>query len=114
MPEQYIITGTITSPEGADRAGIKVQAFDRDLPNLERRTGSVPQILGKAITNPEGRFQITYTLEQFQKGEGMSPFRRSREQNADVSFRVFDRTGQELKIRRIEALGRVCPIHAQA
>jgi hypothetical protein len=43
MPEQYTITGTITLADGADRAGIKVQAFDRDLPSLERRMGSAPQ-----------------------------------------------------------------------
>jgi hypothetical protein len=44
----------------------------------------------------------------------MSLFRRLREQNADLSFRVFESTGQELSIRRIEALGRVCAIHAEA
>ena len=64
MPEQYTITGTITPANGADRASVRVQAFDRDLPSLERRTGSAPQILGEAIADAEGRFQITYTLEQ--------------------------------------------------
>ena len=63
MPEQYTITGTITPANGADRAGVRVQAFDRDLPSLERRTGSAPQMLGETITDAEGRFQITYTLE---------------------------------------------------
>ncbi len=47
MPEQYIIIGTITSTEDFDVAGIEVQAFDRDLPSLERRTGSAPQMLGE-------------------------------------------------------------------
>jgi hypothetical protein len=106
MPEQYIITGTITPAGGADRAGIKVQAFDRDLPSLERRTGRAPQLLGEAITDAEGRFQITYTLEQFQSGEGLSPSRRVQEKNADLSFRVFDRAGRELNIQFIEALDR--------
>jgi hypothetical protein len=103
IPEPYVITGIITPPEGVDRADIQVQAFDRDLPSLERRTGSVPQLLGEAIADAEGRFHITYTREQFQSGEGISPFRRTREKNADVSFRVFERTGQELSIKRIVA-----------
>ena len=103
MPEQNTITGIITLANGADRAGIKVQAFDRDLPSLERRAGSGPQMLGEAVTDVEGRFQLTYTLEQFQSGEGISTFRKSREKNADLSFRVFDKTGQELNIKGIEA-----------
>ena len=106
MPEQYIITGIITPADGAERSGIKVQALERDLPSLERRTGSAPQMLGEAIADAEGRFQLTYTLEQFQTGEGISLFRRSREKNADLSFRVFDRAGQELNIKGIEALNR--------
>ncbi len=43
MPEQYIIKGTITSPDGVDRAGVKVQVFDRDMPSLELRMYSVSQ-----------------------------------------------------------------------
>ena len=106
MRDQLAITGAINLADGAGRADMKVQAFDRDLPSLERRAGSGPQLLGEAITYAEGRFQITYTLEQFQSGEGISPFRRSSEKNADISFRVFDRAGQELNIKAIEALDR--------
>jgi hypothetical protein len=105
MPEQYTITGTVTLPEDIARAGIKVQAFDRDLPSLERRRGSASQLLGEAITNAEGRFQISYTLEQFQSGEGISLVRKLPEINADLSFLVFDRAGQTLDIQYIEALG---------
>jgi len=109
MPETYTITGTITPSDGVERAGVRVQAFDRDLPSLERRRDSTPQILGpqmlgkEAITDAEGRFQITYTLEQFQSGDGISRFRKSSENNADVSFRTFDITGRELNIKGIEA-----------
>jgi hypothetical protein len=106
MPEQYIINGTIIPANGADRTDLKVQAFDRDLPSLERRVGSGPQMLGEAIADAEGRLQITYTLEQFQSGEGVPQSRRLRGKNADLSFRVFDRTGQELNIQGIEALNR--------
>jgi hypothetical protein len=107
MPEQYVINGTITPPEGFEHAGIKVQAFDRDLPSLERRRGPGPQMLGKeATTDAEGRFQINYTLDQFRSGEGIALFRRVHRQNADLSFYVIDRSGQELRIQRIEALNR--------
>ena len=75
MPEQYTITGTITPADGADRAGIRVQAFDRDLPSLERRTGSAPQMLGKeATTDAEGRFQITYTSSSSRTVKGFRCF----------------------------------------
>ena len=40
MPEHYTINGTITPANGAERTGIKVQAFDRDLPSLERHAGT--------------------------------------------------------------------------
>jgi hypothetical protein len=50
--------------------------------------------------------EISYTLEQFCTGEGISLFRRSREKNADLSFAVFYRTGQQLTVRSIEALER--------
>lgn len=106
MANQWLITGTITLADGADRAGIKVQAFDRDLPSLERRTGSAPQLLGESIADADGRFQITYALEQFQSGEGISLFQKSKEKAADISFRVFDRAGQKLNIRNIDALNR--------
>ena len=84
MPEQYTITGMITAADGVSHGGIKVQAFDPDLPSLERRTGSALQWLGQALTDAEGHFQITYTLEQFSNGEGISQFRSSREKNAKV------------------------------
>ena len=101
--KQYVITGTIIAPEGVERIGINVQAFNRDLPSLERRTGSAPQMLGKAVTNAEGRFQITYILEPFLTGEGTLPYSRVREKNANISFRVFDRVERELNINRVQA-----------
>jgi hypothetical protein len=106
MPEQYTITGTIISPDDVDRMGITVQAYDRDLPSIERRLGSNPQALGEATADAEGRFRITYVIEQFRRGDATAQFRRVREQSADLSFRVFDSGGRELPIRNIEALNR--------
>lgn len=99
--EEYSIAGTIVLPEGIDRAGIQVRALDRDLPSLERRNGITPQILGEAITDVQGYFQIAYTLDRFSQAEGISPFRSSKTKNADLSFLVFDRLGRELSIQRI-------------
>jgi hypothetical protein len=46
MPEQHIIMGTLTPAEEAERTGVRVLMFDRDLPSLERGLGSAPQMLG--------------------------------------------------------------------
>ena len=40
MAEQFTITGVV-QPGNAPRVGMKVQAFDRDMPSVERR-GSAP------------------------------------------------------------------------
>lgn len=104
--QRFIVYGVLQDKAGQPLPGVTVRAFDRDLPSLERRMGSTPQMLGESTADAEGRFQITYTLEQFQTGEGVSLFRRLREKHADLSFRVFDRTGQELSITRIVALDR--------
>jgi hypothetical protein len=104
--QRFIVYGVLQDKAGQPLPGVTVRAFDRDLPSLERRMGSTPQMLGESTADAEGRFQITYTLEQFQTGEGVSLFRRLREKHADLSFRVFDRAGQELSITRIVALDR--------
>lgn len=104
MTEQFTIAGVVLPANGAERAGMRVQVFDRDMPSLERRMGSAPEVLGEALADAEGRFHITYTLEQFQSGEGVPQFRRVRGKNADLSFRVFDRAGLELNIKCIKAL----------
>ena len=57
MPEQYTITGVILPANDAERAGARVQAFDRDMPSLERRAGSSPQLLGEVFTNVRDAFR---------------------------------------------------------
>lgn len=105
MPEEYVITGTIPPAEGLDPDGFKVQAFERELPSLELRKPT--QQLGKdGTTDANGRFQITYTLDEFQANEGLAPLARYRQKNADLSFRVIDTIGQPLAIKRIKALDR--------
>lgn len=106
MAEQYTIRGKIIPLDHLEAAGIRVSAIDRDLPSLERRIGYPPVLLGETVSDAEGRFQITYTVEPFDAGEGILLLQRVREKHADISFHVLDRTGQELRIRGIEALGR--------
>jgi hypothetical protein len=106
MPDQSIITGTITPTDGLDRRGIKIQVFDRDLPSLERRLGGGPLLLGEAVTDAGGRFQISYTLDPFSRGEGIPLLQRSREKRVDISFSVFAQDGQALTLHLIEALDR--------
>lgn len=103
MSQERIITGTIVLADGADREGIQVHAFDRDLPSVERRGTSPPRLLAESTTDAEGRFQLSYTLAQFQSGEAISPFRRVREKNADLSLRVLDVGGRALSISTVEA-----------
>jgi len=102
MAEQFTITGVVLPANGADRTGMKVQAFDRDMPSVERRTGAAPELLGDAITDAQGGFKIAYTLAQFKTGDGTSLFQRQGDKNADLSFRVFSQTGQELSITSIQ------------
>jgi hypothetical protein len=102
MPEQFTISGQIRRSDEQLVAGVTVQAFDKDLPSLERRTGAGPQELGSTITDREGRFTISFTDEQFRRGEASgSALRRSRRQGPDLVFRACDSQGQELRIDRI-------------
>ena len=117
MKEQNLCQNNTPSPEpspradGGDRAGITVQVFDRDMPSVERRQEELRQNtpalpLAVATTDADGSFRITYTLEQFSSGEGITLFRRGQGQNADLSFLVLNGTGQKLKITRIVAQDR--------
>src|SRR6266581_5940598 len=102
MAQQFILTGNVfLSDDGRVLLEGKVQAFDRDLPSLERR-GVVPQLLGESALDANGRYRIEYTDEQFRKGEGETPaLRRASNIGADLSFQISDRTGRELTITRL-------------
>lgn len=58
--ETWIVRGTVTAG-GRPKAGITVEACDRDL-----RTR---QLLGRTVTGPDGRYVIEYTLADFQLGD---------------------------------------------
>src|SRR5688572_31996262 len=104
MSAAHVVSGNIAQNEGIALGRVCVQAFDRDLPSLERRTGAKPHMLGEATTDDEGKFKIDYTLEQFHQGEAASHLRQASEPSADITFRVIDPIGRELKIKSIDAL----------
>src|SRR5262249_890469 len=95
---------------GAGRAGLRVRAYDRDLPSRERRGGAGPQLLGEGIADAEGRFAIEFDAARYEDGEAELAAelaqRRGSGHSPDLSFRVFDRGGRELVLRRVTAQGR--------
>ena len=99
---QYIVFGKILAGGELPLSNVRVEAFDRDLPSRERRFGAEPTKLGKATTDAKGRFQITYALDQFRAGDALSRSQALPERNADLSFRVFDRSDHDLLIRWIQ------------
>lgn len=75
MAQQFILTGNVfLSDDGRPLLEGTVQAFDRDLPSLERR-GVKPQLLGESPLDANGRFSIAYKDDQFRTGEGESKIR---------------------------------------
>ena len=105
MTQQFIITGNIEFA-GEEIIEGQVEAFDRDLPSLEQR-GATPQLLGQSPIDSNFRFRIEFTEAQFRRGEGETvSLRKASKISPDLSFRVFDATGRELKIGRIVAQNR--------
>jgi hypothetical protein len=102
MTQQFIITGNVLlSNDGSPLFEGKVQAFDRDLPSLERR-GNAPQLLGESPLDANSRFRIEYTDDQFRKGEAeLAASQIKNKVNADLSFRIFAPSGRELNITRM-------------
>jgi hypothetical protein len=108
MTQQFIITGNVEI--SGDRNLLqdgRIEAYDRDLPSLEKR-GAAPQLLGQSsIEGATFQFRIEFTDEQFRIGEGQTSFqRRAGKIKPELSFRVFDTSGQELTITRIVAQNR--------
>ena len=70
------------------------------------RRRSAPELLGEAIHNAEGHFRIAYTSDQSQQREAGYSHARIGRTNANISFRLTDRAGHELKIKSVNALDR--------
>lgn len=74
-----VVQGTITLADGTPVPGLRVTAFDRDFRS--------EQLLGKARTNAEGHYRITYTALAALRAEKAS---------ADLGLRVHSADGKTL------------------
>ena len=114
MQHHYVLIGTLRQMILSEPNRLKLQAFDRDLPSLEQRTPARLAPIGEALVEmtasghgqSTGRFQITYTLEAFQRGEAVARGDHEGKKHADLSFRVLDANNRPLRIASIKALGR--------
>ncbi|MCI0717394.1 MAG: peptidoglycan-binding protein, partial [Acidobacteria bacterium] len=77
--ETMIVRGVVRQADGSPLVGATVRAVDRDLRHEEP--------LGEAITGTDGRYEISYTADQF---------RRAEKRNADLIVRALDATGAVL------------------
>ncbi len=105
MSQPFTITGTVNSAGNSLREGLRVRAFDRDLPSRERRRGGGSTALGEGITDAEGRFALEFEWERIVDGE-VAPFDQTAAPqeavpNPDVSFQVYDQDQRELVLREI-------------
>lgn len=75
-PQRFIVRGQIRHGDGSPFVGSIVQAFDQDLRSTQE--------LDRRETNPEGRFELTYTAEDFA---------RSEKGHADLTFQIENRDG---------------------
>ncbi|WP_339136192.1 MAG: hypothetical protein WGN25_20285 [Candidatus Electrothrix sp. GW3-4] len=69
---EYLVTGQILQSDASPLTGVQVRAFDKDLRH--------EQLLGKTVTDQEGRYSIAYQRAQF---------RRAEKQRADLLIRVY-------------------------
>lgn len=70
----FIVRGQVRHADGRLLSGLRVRAYDKDLRSEE--------LLGEAITDDEGNYEIGYTAGHF---------RRAEKQSADLIVRVVDR-----------------------
>jgi len=75
----YVVSGSVVNADSTPAAGLTVIAYDQDLRKK--------QLLGKAVTNAEGRYEISYTSRKFQLAE---------KDRADLRVVVVDAKGKEL------------------
>ena len=75
--QRFRITGVVKDPTGAPLAGLRVQAFDKDVVSDD--------FLGDTDTNAEGRFEIRFTD---------ADFRDAVEARPDLYLKVFLASGE--------------------
>jgi hypothetical protein len=74
--EQFKVSGQVIKEDGKPVDDIMIRAFDRNLRSED--------FLGDAVTNTDGRYEIHYTFEQFERAE---------KGTADLIIRAFNKVG---------------------
>nr|WP_320014950.1 neuraminidase-like domain-containing protein [uncultured Desulfobacter sp.] len=75
----YAVRGVVRNPRGSGLPGLVVRVFDRDMRS--------EQLLGKAKTDADGKYEIEYSRNQFDRVE---------KKTADLAVKVFGPTGEQL------------------
>jgi hypothetical protein len=102
MGQPFTVTGSVRRTDDGRLSGIRVVAYDRDMPSIERMRG--PQELSDARVDADGRFTMEFDSDRFTEGEGA--LRPGRDDvRPDLSFRVFAETNRELTIAELLAHG---------
>jgi hypothetical protein len=61
----YVVKGRVTDASGKPQSGLTVMAFDRDLRRHQK--------LGEAVTDANGFYDISYSIDSFQTADGNAP-----------------------------------------
>jgi hypothetical protein len=75
----YIVKGQLNQSDGRPLPGLLIHAVDKDLRHEQQ--------LGEAATDSEGRYEISYSANQF---------RRAEKKQADLVIKVLDQKGKEI------------------
>lgn len=79
MDPTFTVRGTVRGADGVPLVGIIVEAFDADLPSLDR-----DELLGRTTTDADGIYTVDYTADHFIRAERLS---------ADLLVRAVDTSG---------------------
>jgi hypothetical protein len=90
MAEQFAVTGLVRAEDDIPAARLWVAVLERDLPSHERRRPGGPAVLGKAVTDAEGRFRL----------ELAAPTAA-----LDLGFQVIGPNDRQLLVREVAAPG---------
>ena len=78
--QMFTVSGQVMRSDSEPAAGVTVRAYDRDMRSRE--------LLGETTTDETGRYEISYSREQFSRAE---------KGRADLVVQVFNEAGTELE-----------------
>ncbi|MFC6939742.1 neuraminidase-like domain-containing protein [Salinirubellus sp. GCM10025818] len=81
QPERFTVSGTVRQQDGEPLPRTTIRVTDQDLRQQQQ--------LGEVHSDERGAYEITYTAEQFARGE---------KERADLVVRAFDKEGEKLAV----------------